>query len=79
MAVLPAHRELTCLPVETCRMLWVVGAVAVATPFVVLGMASRGGARRGDVNEGSEMEKGWVEGVEGEGMVLRRGSGGVGL
>lgn len=38
-----------------------------------------GWGAKGDVNEGSEMEKGWMKGVEGEEMALRRGNGAVGV
>lgn len=49
----PADLDLRYLPLDTCRMLWLIFTAAIGNLFVVIGMTSRG-----DVNEGSEMEKG---------------------
>ena len=52
---------------------------AVAVLVVVVRMASRTAPRTRDVNEESEMEKGGKWGGEEEAVVLRRGSGSVGV
>ena len=58
IGVSPTHANVAYLPLERCRMLWLICITAIAIPFAVVGMASRTGPRTGDVNEGSEMERG---------------------
>ena len=60
-------------------MLWLICTIAIATPFIVIGMMSPTGLRTRGVNEGSEMEKGSIKVAEGEEMILRRGSGSMGV
>ena len=79
IGVLPTHPDLTYLPLETCRMLWLVFISAIAILSVVIRMASRTGPRTGDVNEGSEMEKGSIKEAKEEEMIFRRRSGSVGV
>ena len=75
IGISPAEPDLAFLLQDTYRMVWVIFVPAVAILFVVVGMASRVGARTRDANEGSEMEKGMQgEAVGGE-MRLRKGSG----
>lgn len=77
MGRLPTHSDLTCLPVETRRMLWPVFIIVVVILSVVMRMASRTGPRVGKVNGGSEMEKVEIKEAEDEKVISGRGSSNV--
>ena len=76
VGISPADLGLTYPPRNTCRMLGSMFVPAIVVLVVVIRMVSGAGLRTRDVNEGSEMEKG---GKGGEAMVMRRGSGSVGV